>query len=94
MNGKNYNEIITFRLYYEIWMSFIWLSCLIYMPLTAAFSEHSNVHSSAQTTTFIFLRLDVIINIWNFVDIFMWFRTGWVNEHEKTVDMEAIRIAK
>ncbi|CAH1376702.1 unnamed protein product [Tenebrio molitor] len=74
----------TFRLYYEMWMSFIFFICLIYMPMEASFKHMLPTNLNG---------LDSFLCTVCLVDVLMNFRTGYCANNEKIV-MKPSSIAK
>ncbi|RZB39584.1 potassium/sodium hyperpolarization-activated cyclic nucleotide-gated channel 4-like [Asbolus verrucosus] len=74
----------TFRLYYEMWMAFVFFICLFYIPLYAAYRPVMINHET----------FDLILNLCCIVDIIITFRTGYPCTKKQEIVMKPSKIAK
>ncbi|XP_068913581.1 potassium/sodium hyperpolarization-activated cyclic nucleotide-gated channel 2-like isoform X2 [Tenebrio molitor] len=73
-----------FRLYYEMWMAVVFISCMVHIPVDVAFS---NNYVSLTCFT-------IVLKCFCLCDIVMRFFTGYLDEKENKVIMDPGKIAR
>jgi hypothetical protein len=72
------------RLYYEMWMAVVFISCMVHIPVDVAFS---NNYVSLTCFT-------IVLKCFCLCDIVMRFFTGYLDEKENKVIMDPGKIAR